>query len=100
MLGRRGDLMKPVWIITFGLASLLASPISAQTPAPDGAAAQKSSQLPPVKVQAPRAVTLTAPTTGAGSNLTPGYVENDYNTLKFGSKEWWSYHSGCKAGSC
>jgi hypothetical protein len=32
--------MKLVWIITFGLASLLASPISAQTPTPDSAAAQ------------------------------------------------------------
>ena len=92
--------MKPIRILTFGLASSLASPISAQTPTPDGAAAQKSRQLPPVKVRAPRAVTLTAPARGAGSGRTPGYVENDYNTLKFGSKEWWSYHSVCKAGSC
>ena len=59
--------MKLVWIITFGLASLLASPISAQTPTPDSAAAQKSSQLPPVNVQAPSAATLTAPANGAGS---------------------------------
>ena len=90
--------MKPVRIITFALASLLASPISAQTPTPDGAAAQKSSQLPPVKVQPPRAATLTAPAIGGGSERTPGYVENTYNTLKFGSKEWWSYHSVCKSG--
>jgi hypothetical protein len=27
-------------------------------------------------------------------------VEHDYNTLKFGSKEWWSYHSNCKSGNC
>jgi hypothetical protein len=92
--------MKAVWIITFALATLLASPISAQTPTPNGTGAQKSSQLPPVKVQPPRAATLTAPVTGSGSGLTPGYAENAYNTLKFGSKEWWSYHSGCKAGSC
>jgi hypothetical protein len=90
--------MKAVWVITFALASLLASPILAQTPTPDGAPAKKSSQLPPVKVQAPRAATLTARATGAGSGRTPGYVENDYNTLKFGSKEWWSYHSVCKSG--
>jgi hypothetical protein len=92
--------MKAVWIITFGLATLLASPISAQTPTPNGTADQKSIQLPPVKVQPPREVTLTAPVTGSGSGLTPGYVENDYRSLKFGSKEWWSYHSGCKAGAC
>jgi hypothetical protein len=92
--------MRPVWIITFVLASLLASPISAQTPTPDRAAAQKSTQLPPVKVHAPREATLTAPASGAGSGryLTAGYVENDYNTLTFGSKEWWSYHSVCKVG--
>jgi hypothetical protein len=84
-LAFRGGLMKSVRIITFGLASLLASPISAQTP--DGAATQKSSQLPPVKVEAPRAVTLTAPATGSGSGLTPGYVAND--ARKFGSREWW-----------
>jgi hypothetical protein len=92
--------MKPIWIITFALASLLASPISAQTPTPDRAEAQKPTQLPPVKVQAPREATLTAPVGGAGSGLTPGYVEHDYNTLKFGSKEWWSYHSNCKSGNC
>ena len=94
--------MKPVWIIILALASLLASPISAQTPTPEGAAAQKPRQLPPVKVQAPREVTLTAPARGAGSGryVSPGYVENDYNTLKFGSKEWWSYHSNCKSGNC
>jgi hypothetical protein len=90
--------MRPIWVITFGLATLLASPISAQTPTPNGATAQKSSQLPPVKVQAPRAATLTAPVRGSSSGLTPGYVENDYNALKFGSKEWWNAHSVCKLG--
>ena len=57
--------MKLVWIITFGLASLLASPISAQTPTPDSAAAQKSRQLTPANVRAPSAATLTAPANGA-----------------------------------
>lgn len=83
--------MKPVWIIAFALC-LLASPISAHTPTPDGAAAQKPRQLPPVKVQAPREVTLAAPAKGGGSGgtLTTGYVENDHNTLKFGrSSEIW-----------
>jgi len=51
----QGDLMKPNSIITFGLASLLTSSISAQTPTADGAAAQKSSRLPPIKVEAPHA---------------------------------------------
>jgi hypothetical protein len=90
--------MRRVWIITFGFATLLASPISAQTPTPNGPAAQKPSQLPPIKVKPPRVATLTAPARGSGSGLTPGYVENVYNILKFGSKEWWSYHSVCKLG--
>jgi hypothetical protein len=90
--------MKRIWIITFALATLLASPISAQTPTPNGAAAQKPSQLPPIKVHPSRAATLTAHARGPGSGLTPGYVENDHNALKFGSKEWWNALSVCKLG--
>ena len=81
--------MKPVWVITFGLASLLASPISAHSPIPNGAAAQKSN--PPVKMQAPHAAaTHTGAAKDAGSARTLGYLENDMNAVKFGSKDWWT----------
>ena len=94
--------MKPISIITLGLGSLLASAVSAQTPTPDGTAVQKSTRLPAIRVQPRRAAaTHNRAVKRAGSGRTPGYVENDINAVKFGSKNWWTvqgWQSGPKVG--
>jgi hypothetical protein len=94
--------MALICIVTLGLASLGVPPVAAQTA--DGAAPQKSTRLPTVNVQSPRAsATRKRATPGSGSGparaRTAGYEENDINAAKFGSKHWWTVQGWQSGGS-
>ena len=94
--------MALISIVTLGLATLGTPPIAAQTA--DGAARQKSTRLPTVNVQSPRAsATHKRATPGSGSgpagSRTARYEENDINAAKFGSKHWWTVQGWQSGGS-
>jgi hypothetical protein len=96
--------MKPIWIITLGLASLLAWPVFGQTPTPKEVTGQKSTRLPTVKVRPPRIVpthnrAAKGGPGGQGTSRTAGYLENDITAAKFGSKHWWTVQGWQSGGS-
>jgi len=89
-------------IVTLDLATLGTPTVAAQTAV--GAARQKSTRLPTVDVQSPRASAKhkrATPGSGRGpaGSRTAGYEENDINAAKFGSKHWWTVQGWQSGGS-